>query len=284
MAKPKAEGFPYSQEDTDIFFDSRIRTLISRFGCDGYALWDYIKQAAYREHGYYVEWDDERKELAAADLYMSVEKIGLILDYLLKRSLLVSKPFNAVTVLTSHGIQSRFQKMARDTKRSYIFRKEIWVLNEEETLGSIFYANYPNNSGIKGFNSGINPDNSGIKQQSKEKESKEKNSKIKYGNAPAREATPLERFLEKWGVNSTAIGNYSGGQLSAIDWDKLSARVEKSKGILQKRKDIGFFIKHYADILDGAYDDWEKEAPPKRVKKSGYDEFDGSSLADIQYD
>lgn len=107
----------------------------------------------------------------------------------------------------------------------------------------------------------------------------------KWGNVTrTREAIPLERFLEKWGVNSTAIGNYSGGQLSAIDWDKLSARVEKSKGILQKRKDIGFFIKHYADILDGAYDDWEKEEPPKRVKKSGYDEFDGSSLADIQYD
>lgn len=103
-------------------------------------------------------------------------------------------------------------------------------------------------------------------------------------NAHARENTPIEKFLQRWKINSNAIGNYSGGQLSAIDWDKLSARVEKSKGILQKRKDIGFFIKHYADILDGAYDDWEKEEPPKRVKKSGYDEFDGSSLADIQYD
>lgn len=85
-------------------------------------------------------------------------------------------------------------------------------------------------------------------------------------NAPAREATPLERFLEKWGVNSTAIGNYSGGQLSGIDWDKLSARVEKSKGILQKRKDIGFFIKHYADILDGAYDDFTKSVDPIKAR------------------
>lgn len=111
------------------------------------------------------------------------------------------------------------------------------------------------------------------------------NENDKWGNVTrTREATPLERFLERWGVNCTAIGNYSGGLLSGIDWDKLSARVEKSEGVLQKRKDIGFFIKHYADILDGAYDDWKKEAPSKQVKKSGYDEFDGSSLADIQYD
>lgn len=102
----------------------------------------------------------------------------------------------------------------------------------------------------------------------------------KWGNVTrTREATPLERFLEKWGVNSTAIGNYSGGQLSGIDWDKLSARVEKSKGILQKRKDIGFFIKHYADILDGAYDDWEKE-------ETGYSpqDYDATGLGDIEYE
>ena len=45
-----------------------------------------------------------------------------------------------------------FQKMAKDTKRSYIFRKDIWVLSEEETLRLVFYTPQKNNSGI-------NPDN-----------------------------------------------------------------------------------------------------------------------------
>lgn len=108
----------------------------------------------------------------------------------------------------------------------------------------------------------------------------ENKAKGKTGELP----TPLERFLQRWKINSNAIGNYSGGKLSAINWEKLSKKVEQSKRFLQKQKALSFFIEHYADILDGAYDDWEKEEPPKRVKKSGYDEFDGSSLADIQYD
>lgn len=171
MAKPKSEGFPYCQQDTDTFQDVKIRTLIAKFGCDGYAVWDYIKQAAYRENGYYVEWDEERQELTAADLYITTEKTGLIVAYLLKRSLLVSKSFNGITVLTSHGIQKRFQEMAKSAKRDYYnFIPEVWILSEEETLRFIFCAQKQNNSGIKGDNSGINADNSGIKAQKKRKE------------------------------------------------------------------------------------------------------------------
>ena len=171
MAKPKSEGFPYCQQDTDTFQDVKIRTLIAKFGCDGYAVWDYIKQAAYRENGYYVEWDEERQELTAADLYITTEKTGLIVAYLLKRSLLVSKSFNGNTVLTSHGIQKRFQEMAKSAKRDYYnFIPEVWILSEEETLRFIFCAQKQNNSGIKGDNSGINADNSGIKAQKKRKE------------------------------------------------------------------------------------------------------------------
>ena len=175
MAKPKDEGFPYSQQDTNIYFEPKIRMLLSRFGCDGYCVWDYIKQAAYSEHGYFVEWNDDRQELTAADLTLSAEKTGLIVAYLLKRSLLISKSFNGITVLTSHGIQKRFQNMAKSAKREYYtFYPEIWLLSETETLHSIFCTQNQNNSGIKGDNSGIKADNSGIKGQ---KERKEKESK-----------------------------------------------------------------------------------------------------------
>lgn len=208
MAKPKSEGFPYCQQDTDTFFDVKIRMLISRHGCDGYALWDYIKQAAYREHGYYVEWTEERQELAAADLYMTYEKIGLILDYLLKRSLLDHKPFSAVKVLTSHGIQKRFQCMARDTKRTYCIEKSIWLLGVDETLGCISLAESVDNSGIKRVNSGIKCNHSGMKQQ---KESKEKESKANAFDAfwiayPRKEAkAAAQKAFEKLKIDDAVL-------------------------------------------------------------------------------
>ena len=173
--KPKTDGFSYRQRDTDIYFDPKIRLLLNRFGCDGLALYDYICDMAFRENGYYLVWNEERQELASADLFVPYEKIGLIMDYLVRRSLLTAIDYvddsidtsrTAVKVLSSHGIQKRFQKMAAECKRGhYIFRKAIWLLSEAETLNSVF-------CNLDSLNSGINTLNSGIKPQSKVKKSK----------------------------------------------------------------------------------------------------------------
>lgn len=260
MAKPKSEGFPYCQQDTDTFFDPKIRTLIARFGCDGYAVWDYIKQAAYREHGYYVEWDDDRRELASADLYISVEKLGMIEAYLLKRSLLLSKSFNGITVLTSHGIQARFQKMAKETKRTYIFRKDIWVLSEAETLGFIFHTLEKNNSGIKADNSGINPLNSGIMRQKKSK----------VNNIPplspnrGQEGERNQFFSAYPKLKGMARQNDSG-----IDYDALYQHFQKSE-FLRTRFSAKWVIDNYADIIAGVHDDKQSAEEQARARAEWY--------------
>lgn len=260
MAKPKSEGFPYCQQDTDTFFDPKIRTLIARFGCDGYAVWDYIKQAAYREHGYYVEWDDDRRELASADLYISVEKLGMIEAYLLKRSLLLSKSFNGITVLTSHGIQARFQKMAKETKRTYIFRKDIWVLSEAETLGFIFHTLEKNNSGIKADNSGINPLNSGIMRQ---KKSKVNNIPPLSPNGGREEGK--ERFFSAY----PKLKGIAKLDDSGIDYDALYQHFQKSE-FLRSRFSAKWVIENYADIIAGVHDDKANEEEQARARDEWY--------------
>lgn len=260
MAKPKSEGFPYCQQDTDTFFDPKIRTLIARFGCDGYAVWDYIKQAAYREHGYYVEWDDDRRELASADLYISVEKLGMIEAYLLKRSLLLSKSFNGITVLTSHGIQARFQKMAKETKRTYIFRKDIWVLSEAETLGFIFHTLEKNNSGIKADNSGINPLNSGIMQQ---KKSKVNNIPPLSPNGGREEGK--ERFFSAY----PKLKGMAKLDDSGIDYDALYQHFQRSE-FLRSRFSAKWVIENYADIIAGVHDDKTSAEEQARARAEWY--------------
>ena len=224
MAKPKDEGFPYSQQDTNIYFEPKIRMLLSKFGCDGYCVWDYIKQAAYSEHGYFVEWNEDRQELTAADLTLSAEKTGLIVAYLLKRSLLISKSFNGITVLTSHGVQKRFQNMAKSAKREYYtFYPEIWLLSEEETLHSIFCTQNKNNSGIKGDNSGIKADNSGIKGQ---KERKEKESK-KEEKIYKKESEFTEEEVESEEVTQTEIPFLIGEESSLSNKVITESEIEE---------------------------------------------------------
>ena len=260
MAKPKSEGFPYCQQDTDTFKDPKIRTLISRFGCDGYAVWDYIKQAAFGENGYYVEWDDDRRELASADLYISVEKLGMIEAYLLKRSLLLSKSFNGITVLTSHGIQARFQKMAKETKRTYIFRKDIWVLSEAETLGFIFHTLEKNNSGIKADNSGINPLNSGIMRQ---KKSKVNNIPPLSPNGGMEEGK--ERFFSAY-PKLKAIDRLAQ---FVVDYDALYQHFQKSE-FLRSRFSAKWVIENYADIIAGVHDDKASAEEQARERAEWY--------------
>lgn len=96
-------------------------------------------------------------------------------------------------------------------------------------------------------------------------------------SARTREATPLENFLDRWKIGFNAIGNYSGGKLAGIDWDRVSEKVERSS-FLRQQKAIGFYIDHYADILDGKYDDII------RPQKKPDPDFDGSRFADIHYD
>ena len=105
----------------------------------------------------------------------------------------------------------------------------------------------------------------------------QKGKRKKGESARAREDTPLEKFLERWKINSNAIGNYSGGKLAGMDWDRVSEKVEISS-FLKQQKAIGFYIDHYADILDGKYDDIA------RPQKKPDPDFDGSRFADIHYD
>lgn len=263
MAKPKSEGFPYCQQDTDTFHDPKIRTLISRFGCDGYAVWDYIKQAAYRENGYYVEWNEERQELTAADLYITAEKTGLIVAYLLKRSLLVSKSFNGITVLTSHGIQKRFQEMAKSSKREfYHFKKEVWILSEEETLRSVFCTHFQNNSGIKALNSGIKVDNSGIKRQ---KKSKEKNI------PPISPKGGGEGWKDRFFAAYPKLKEMAKLNDEGVDYEQLYKRFEQSE-YLRSRYSAKYVLENYPEIIAGTYTDETSKYSFAKAREEWYRE------------
>ena len=108
MARPERDGFDYFSLDTDLFTDRKIRTLLSRFGGDGLTFYLYILAEVYRNEGYFLPFDEDFQDNAATDCRVSFEKIGLMLDFLLKKSLLDSTLFSTDKVLTSHGIQARF--------------------------------------------------------------------------------------------------------------------------------------------------------------------------------
>ena len=159
----------------DIFSDRKIKELRGKFGADGMILYLYLLCQIYKDNGYYLTLDDGFDYVLSADLGMESEKIGLILNFLCKRSLFDDKLFTSDKVLTSRGIQTRFQEIvkARGQKNDIAVDKRLWVLREDETHGYIKLTQFSDNSVKKA-------DNSKKKEHiSTEKSHKVKESKVK---------------------------------------------------------------------------------------------------------
>ena len=138
MARPKQDGLLYFSFDTDFFYaDKRIKRLRSKYGNDGLIFYIYLLAEIYR-NGYYISWDEESAEDATEDLRLREGFTEQVLAYLASRSLLtVSKLANSVTVITSPGIQKRYQEAKKGCKRQIEVDAEIWLLSKEETASCI---------------------------------------------------------------------------------------------------------------------------------------------------
>lgn len=185
MARPRKEGVAYFSLDVDFFSDKKIKILKARYGADGITIYIYLLCEIYK-NGYYLEVDDDFQFVISDDLNMNCDKVKQVLTFLLERSLFERKLFQSDAVLTSAGIQRRFQLMVKSRAvKNPIQIKDYWLLSEEETEPFIqvnsFLDNSQNNddnSKNNSCNNSFNSEKNDIKK-SKVKESKENESKEK---------------------------------------------------------------------------------------------------------
>lgn len=256
MARPVKDGLDYFPKNTEFYHDPKIRALIGRFGSDGAVLYDYILCEAYGRKGYYIEIDDFFVDIIAADLKMSPEKIGLILDYLLNKSMLLDGTlFKAVKVLTSHGIQARYQEAVRGRaqKRGISVDGKLWLLEEAETEGFIQVRqvdNYSENNNSKSQN------NTGFSLEESPKEKKEKEKKEKHA-APSGAEEDFQKF---WSAYPKKVGKQAAAKAFKkvdVPLDVLMTALDQQKQMAQWKKDGGQYIPNPATWLNQRR--WEDE-------------------------
>lgn len=88
-------------------------------------------------NGYYLVWDRDSEDNALAELNLSDGFIKQVMKFLVNRSLLTSILVNSDTIITSPGIQKRYQEAVKSLKRAIFVFEEIWLLDEEETATCI---------------------------------------------------------------------------------------------------------------------------------------------------
>ena len=171
MARKKQEGNRFFRMDADFFSDRKIKILKARYGADGIVLYLYLLCEIYKT-GYYLQVDDDFEYIISDDLNMDGNKVKQVLNFLLERSLFDNTLFQSDKVLTSAGIQRRYQAMVKARAlKTPITVERFWLLPEEETETFIKVHPSLNNSENKSDNSRKNDDNS-RKNNTKGKERK----------------------------------------------------------------------------------------------------------------
>ncbi len=174
MPRTRQEGNRYFSLDVDFFSDKKIKILKARYGADGITLYIYLLCEIYKS-GYYLKVDEDFEFIISDDLNMDCNKVQQVLNFLLERSLFDNTLFQSDKVLTSTGIQRRYQLMVKSRAvKNPITVERYWLLSEEETETFIKVNSFLNNSENYEDNSKKNNFNS-EKNDTKEKKGKEKN-------------------------------------------------------------------------------------------------------------
>lgn len=156
MARPKSDGLTYFSFDVDFFSDKKIKILKARYGTNGIAVFLYLLCEIYK-NGYYLRWDDDYKYIIAGELNLTDGFIEQVLTFLLERSLLDSTLFKSDTILTSPGIQRRYQLAVKERARKTPINVEgFWLLEPEETEPYIKVTHFESFSRKNEDNSGKN--------------------------------------------------------------------------------------------------------------------------------
>lgn len=181
MARPKQDGLKYFSFDTDFFYaDKRIKRLRSRYGSDGLVFYIYLLTEIYR-NGYYIRWNEDSIDDAIDDLNLTEGLIEQIMTFLVSRSLLFKSTLaNSDTIITSPGIQKRYQEAVKSLKRNVYVDAEIWLLNEEETAPYIKITQ----------NEGFSEKNPSKSEKNESKSGKNDTNEIK-GNKTKRDIPPI---------------------------------------------------------------------------------------------
>ena len=179
MPRPQKAGIDYFPLDVNFFADKKVKILKARYGADGVAIYLYLLCEIYRA-GYYIKFDDDALFITSDDLGMSPDKVKQVLKFLLERSLFNDTLFQSDTILTSAGIQKRFQLAVKErAKKNPIEIKGFWLLDEAETESFIKVNPSLNFSRKNDSNSRKNPDKSQEESLKESKVKKVKKRKVK---------------------------------------------------------------------------------------------------------
>ena len=124
-------GFSYYRAETDRFQDIKIKRLKKRFGCTGYAVYQYILNEIYRVEGCFLQFGEDELFDVADYWGIDEEEVRAIMRFCCEIGLFNESTYDAHGILTARSIQMRYSDMCKLSKRKVIIPSEYLLIEDE---------------------------------------------------------------------------------------------------------------------------------------------------------
>jgi hypothetical protein len=157
MARPKKNNADYFSHDNNMRSDTKIQAVRSKFGNDGYAVWNMLLEVLAERDSFRLSIKNATQwEILAGDFRIDTEKLKEIIAYFIKLELIIKDGTNLICPNLSKRLEPLLE--IREKKREWRENKEKGVKDGTKEIKDI-----PNP---------IRPDLNALKE-SKVKESKD---------------------------------------------------------------------------------------------------------------
>lgn len=127
-------GFSYYKAETDRFQDIKIKRLKKRYGCDGYAVYQYALNEIYRVEGSYIRWTEDQHFDCAEYWDMTEDRVKEIIDYCAEICLFDPVAWRQKCILTARAIQSRYLDICKVSKKKAYIPIDILMVEPEQPM------------------------------------------------------------------------------------------------------------------------------------------------------
>lgn len=136
-------GLSYYQAETDRFQDIKVKRLKKRYGCEGYAVYQYIQNEIYRVEGCYIRFTEDQLFDVSEYWCIEEERVEAIIEYCAEVELFDPLTWRTKQVLTSVDIQQRYLEICRRAKKKIIMPEDIQLVDTQETPAGSNGGNAP---------------------------------------------------------------------------------------------------------------------------------------------
>lgn len=273
MGRPISNGARYFPLDVDFASDPKVKTLRARHGAEGVMCYIYLLCAVFRE-GYAIKYDDDLICALSLDVGVSEEKVKELVAFFADRGLVDADVLSKYNVLTSHGIQKRFQEIVRSRARTrkVTVVENLWILCGEETEDFVIVSDtesFSGNNGVFTCKNSINTCKNSVltcnNPQIKEKKIKEKKIKEKESIPTASDSPHMDSTERK------SYGSYGNVWLNTAEFERLHEMYSDADAKIERLGEYMMtsgknYASHYATIVH-----WAKEDAAKEASTSSFD-------------